>query len=137
MKLTFLQHQALRASTEVGYVAGARAARLAARHSAAARIQHRFRLRASVRAVTRAYEGRLRSMQLELSEARLQRDEAEMRQQVQEQEQVQEQQEQDTPETGDADLLKLQVEQLTAQLAAQTQRADAAEEEVAMWQRAE
>ena len=117
--------------------AGARAARLAARHSAAARIQHRFRLRASVRAVTRAYEGRLRSMQLELSEARLQRDEAEMRQQVQEQEQVQEQQEQDTPETGDADLLKLQVEQLTAQLAAQTQRADAAEEEVAMWQRAE
>ena len=70
-------------------------------------------------------------MQLELSEARLQRDEAEMRQQVQ-----QEQQEQDTPpESGDADLLKLQVEQLTAQLAAQTQRADAAEEEVAMIRR--
>ena len=92
--------------------------------------------------MTRAYEGRLRSMQLELSEARLQRDEAEMRQQVQQQQQEQqeqqeEEQEQDTPETGDADLLKLQVEQLTAQLAAQTQRADAAEEEVAMWQRAE
>jgi len=80
----------------------------------------------------------LRSMQLELSEARLQRDEAEMRQQVQQEQQEQEQQEQDTPpESGDADLLKLQVEQLTAQLAAQTQRADAAEEEVAMWQRAE
>ena len=77
-------------------------------------------------------------MQLELSEARLQRDEAEMRQQVQQEQQEQEQQEQDTPpESGDADLLKLQVEQLTAQLAAQTQRADAAEEEVAMWQRAE
>ena len=92
-------------------------------------------LRQCVRAVTRACEGRLRSMQLELSEARLQRDEAEMRQQEQ---QEQEQQEQDTPpESGDADLLKLQVEQLTAQLAAQTQRADAAEEEVAMWQRAE
>ena len=71
--------------------AGARAARLAARHSAAARIQHRFRLRASVRAVTRACEGRLRSMQLELSEARLQRDEAEMRQQVQQEQQEQEQ----------------------------------------------